>query len=70
MSKYDKYPAGKEVTYHTVRNGKLEVRTGIIKELFTVFKAVELKVYLMTNNDRALFSEIEKGNVRHERRKL
>lgn len=70
MSKYDKYPIGKEVTYHTIRKGELQVRTGVIKELQNVTTDGKLKMYIMTNNDMALFSEIEKSNVRHKRRKL
>jgi len=70
MSKYDKYPIGKEVTYHTIVNGELKVRTGMIEELRNITLDGSIKMYVMTNGERAQYSEIEKGNVRHERRKL
>jgi len=70
MSKYDKYPVGEEVTYHIIVNGELKVRTGIIEELRNINLNGDIKMYVMTNRERVQYSEIEKSNVRHERRKL
>ena len=75
MIDHEKYKPGMQVTYHSVRNGKLEVFTGEIDTIIIVARGIDprkslIKAYLMTDGRRAFFSEIEEANKKYTKRSL